>query len=225
MNNCNLYQKYFEANKAGVGGIQADFAENNICGSYIEQPANAISSIAYNIIGFYLLSIKGDQKIRNIFFVLFQLIGLGSFVLHSTSTYIGQLMDFIPIFLIINYFIYLSMDGVYKYLIPISNLITGMIFLIFAPQYRIVLLALQLLNLLTHESNIIVKQKIKSNNWKNGWLIFLASFGFWLLDEYRIWDLDLIEHFFNAHVIWHIGTAFALYYIAKYYLQKKETLI
>jgi hypothetical protein len=219
---CNPYLKYSPKNFGAIGGIQPDFAENNICNSLIQQPANSISSFAYNIFGYMLIKEEGDTKVKWIMILLLQAVGLGSFVLHSTASYYGQLLDFIPMFGIVSYFLYLTLSGRSR-LLAVIFAILGVIILLTFPQYRIILLAMELTLLLTLE--IIQIQKYKytfAYLWSMGWLVFLLSFGFWLMDEFRLWDIDYIEHYFNAHVIWHIGTAMSLWLVAKYYLQKSR---
>lgn len=218
---CNPYLEFLGINKGAIGGIQADFAENNICG-LVQQPANSLSSLAYILAGIMIYKKFASAP----FLALFAGLGLGSIMLHATTSAVGQIVDFGSIFLFIIYLLYLTLTK--NNYLPKSKavILTSFIFtielliLLFAIQYRILLLIFILILLLTLENKAIKLQQLNSKTWSKAWLIFMASFGIWLLDEYRIWDLDLIEHVINAHAIWHIGTAISLYLVSEYYLQK-----
>jgi hypothetical protein len=218
---CNPYQQYFGINEGAIGGISADFAENNICG-LVAQPANVISSIAYIIAGIYFY----NQTKNPIYSTLLIIVGIGSIALHATVTRFGQILDFGAMFAIIMYFLYQVLKSSTAlrpkfiiYLVTLLLIIESAV-LIYAVKYRIAVLAVVLVALLIIETRSIITNKSESQLWNRGWIVFLLSFAVWLLDEYRYWDIDTIEHYFNAHAIWHIGTAYTLYIVSKYFEHK-----
>jgi Ceramidase len=218
---CNPYQQYFGINEGAIGGISADFAENNICG-LIAQPANVMSSIAYVIAGIYFYY----QTKNPIYSILLLLVGMGSIALHATVTRFGQILDFGAMFAIIMYFLYQVLKTstnlkpkVIIYIITLLSVIESTV-LVCAVKYRIAVLAVVLVALLFIETRCIIANKLESKLWNRGWIVFLLSFVIWLLDEYRYWDIDAIEHYFNAHAIWHIGTAYSLYIVSQYFNNK-----
>jgi Ceramidase len=220
--NCNPYQQYLGINEGAIGGISANFAEDNVCG-YIAQPANVVSSIAYIIAGIYFYK----QTKNPIYAILLILVGVGSMALHGTVTSFGQILDFGSMFLIIMYFLYQVLTKSTNILnntiiVVMSQLLIfeGLI-LIFAVKYRILALGTILLALLIIENKYIIQHKINAKLWNRGWIVFLLSFGLWLSDEYRLWDIDSIEHYINAHALWHIGTAYSLYIVSQYFDLKK----
>jgi Ceramidase len=214
---CNPYQQFFGINEGAIGGISPDFAENNLCG-YIAQPANVISSLAYIIAGIYLYH-KTKNTLNSILIVL---LGIGSIALHSTVTRIGQIMDFGFMFLIMMYFLYKILktsttlkSKVIQFIICILTIIETLV-LIFAIRYRIAILSIISLLILVIETRSIISNKLDYKLWLRSWIMFIIFFIIWLLDEYRIWDFDSIEHLFNAHALWHLGTAYCLYTISIY---------
>lgn len=216
--NCNPYQEYLGYNQGAIGGIQADFAENNICG-YIGQPSNVVSSLVYLVFGLILIT----RYKRWDFGILLSLVGVGSVFLHATSTNVGQVADFASIFILVTYFLYNTLKNSYysnliSKLIVSSILFIQLMVLIYLRTYRIAVLAIVLVSLLLLENKSIKKLGNRSAEWSKGWGLFIIAFGIWLLDEFRIWDNDSIEHFINAHSIWHMLTAYCLFLVSKYYI-------
>ncbi len=219
--NCNPYQEFLGSSKGAIGRISADFAENNLCG-YVAQPANVISSIAYIVVGIVLYN-----RTKNLIYLfLYTLLGLGSIALHASASQLSQFIDFGGMFLVIMYLFAhtlktsTNLSNKLINIILVSTIIFEFGVLIFAVNYRILVFAFVLLSLLIIETRFIIKQRLDNRLWVKGWVIFLISFIIWLMDEYRLWDIDSIEHIINAHVFWHIGTAYALYLVSVYYINK-----
>jgi Ceramidase len=216
--NCNPYTEFFGQSHGAVGGIQADFAENNLCG-IIAQPANSFSSLIYVLVG--IIAFIQLKRFKQTYLLLFSSIGVGSFVLHTTSSLAGQILDFGSIFAFVTFLLFLSVKNYFSIrnsvVISILIFVLGILSLIFFTKYRMGVLAFELLLLIAIETKFALIDSKFFLFWKYAWIIFFVSFGFWLLDEFRIWDFDQLEHFVNAHSLWHFGTAAALYTVAKYY--------
>jgi uncharacterized membrane protein len=220
--NCNPYYDYLTPSHGAIGGIQAGFAEHNICGSLIQQPANAISSVVYILVGIWILWRHRNSNPSKIYFVLFGLLGLGSFTLHSTATAIGQIADFVPIFLIISMFLYQAITNKrLKIWVPIGFVVTGIFTLLFSPIFRMAIVVVELIFLVLQETQNIITHKDKTTLWRAGWYLFIIAFLFWLSDEFRIFDFGQFEHYINAHVIWHILSSVSLGLVSNYFIKRK----
>lgn len=199
------------------------FCEANLC-SYITQPSNTVSNLAYFIVSYWIFFVKQ----RNIFFlssgfaVLSFLVGLFSTLYHASFTFFMQFFDLSSMFLLASFF--LSLNLYRLNLFPSKLIFLGTLLLstfcslalLNWKSYGILIFASLIFLVILTEIFIRLKSKVIYRN-------FLISFGFlatgllfWILDYFRIW-CNPNQHFIQGHAIWHVLTALSIYFIFLFY--------
>jgi len=213
------------------------YCEENLLNSFITQPANSLSNLAFFVIGIYIYLINKKAKRKHLFLeffgILVVILGLFSFIYHATYTFLGQILDLSSMFLLIAYlisfnlhrlhpkfytlkfsfslFILLSLlgiSGVY-FIKTLNGFNIGILIFIFYLLFAVFLLL-----------ELKIHRKFKPYNLRYliiGFIIFGISHGIWFLDYMRVWCDPETFHFVNGHALWHIGSAISLIYFYKFY--------
>ncbi len=198
------------------------FCENNLCG-VITQPANTWSNLAYIFIGIYLLIKKPASRITGWVAIL---IGISSFLYHASFTFLMQYFDLSSMFLYSAFFLTTNLCriGIIKAdqqtNAMFSIVLISMLLLYFFRMTGIPIFAMQILTAVGIEIYIFRKNSF-SANYKFiliALALFLIAFGVWWLDLLKIF-CNSDNHYFQGHAIWHLFTAFSIYYIDKFYFE------
>jgi hypothetical protein len=206
------------------------FCEELRCGTWLVQPANAISNISFVFVGIYLLSlIKNKKSIYLLFPISAILVGITSFLYHASWTFFFQVFDVSSMFmlscLLLSFNLWRlkiiqekSLPMTYAALVVASAL--SMI--IIKGKWGEILFAIEVIVLLFSE--IYLSRKIKGTHYAN----FLKALGTFVL-AFTIWTLDVKEivcvkdnHILQGHALWHILNSICFIFLYKFYAQFKK---
>jgi hypothetical protein len=201
------------------------FCENLLC-SWITQPANTWSNLAYILVGIltYRLAERQGHSQLNYIGVMAVLVGLGSFFFHASSTFAGEVADVGAMFLFANYVLICNwrrwrgvdwerMNRWYTGLMAISMLL---------------LLTLRWVGILLFALLITVAGLIEIRlYWRDRGQVdyrplaklcglFAAAFLLWSLDRRGIL-CDPDNHILQGHAAWHIINSFCFYQLYRFY--------
>jgi hypothetical protein len=209
------------------------FCEGNE-NSYIAQPVNTWTNLAYVFIGVVLVYIARKEKVPflKVFAILPIIIGIFSFMLHATNSFLGGSLDLASMFLFSSL---LLTNNLYRlYLVKHAHFIQNYLFINFlflVPHFLILyitrldigshIFALQVAVIIVTEIILVTKRKYQTEI--HDLLISLTLIGIaisiWLLDIYRVWCDARSYHIINGHGIWHILTALSFVPLYFYYHQ------
>jgi len=190
------------------------------------QPANAISSLAFVVVGLYLFRIVRDRSIFLLFPISAVLVGISSFLYHASWTFFFQVFDVSSMFMFsclllsfnawrLKILTERQLPIVYAALLAVS--IAGMVTLkgksgefIFAAEVAVVAIS----------EGILARRRTGTEYefflWGLG--IFLLAFGIWILDVKEI-VCDARNHYLQGHAVWHVLNAFCFYFLYRFYRQ------
>ena len=210
------------------------YCENNVL-SYVAQPANAWSNLAFILIGIYLLFLSRNQKNLLLKFLgpMALLIGLCSFFYHASYTFVGQFLDLGSMFLASSYLLVFNLHRlsarfftigktVILFFVLVSSSLT-VVYFIRPTNFTIGLpiFSLQVLTILILELQMY---KRRTNNYEIQNLLvalalLIAAFIFWNLDFLRLWCNPNTFHLINGHALWHILNSLVFIFLYSFYTQ------
>ncbi len=203
------------------------FCEDRVCG-WVTEPANAWSNVAFFVMGFYLLARAAKQKRAPLYLVgaTSLLVGIGSFLFHTSGTFIGEFLDLSAMYFISALMLTMEARRIWTMTLPklviCFALLSGgsMALVLLFHKIGIVVFGVQVA--LVYAVNI-------------GWKFRRTAsvdhrYAFWLGGTFAgalgIWSLDLTgvmcepkNHFFNGHSAWHVLTALCLYFFYRHHEQ------
>ena len=211
-----------------------NFCEKNLC-SYISQPANTWSNIAFVFVGIFLwlLIRRSTNVLLKLLAPLAIIMGLASFFYHASYTFFGQMLDLGSMFLFSSYLLIFNLRRLARPVLSGRTLL--LIYVIFNAvsiacvyfirtihgfNIGIPIFALQIIAVLVVE--FFIRQQ--SANYRLTYLaitlvILVVGWGIWLLDYLQIWCDSATFHWVNGHALWHIMTAISLIFVYKFYHQ------
>lgn len=193
------------------------YCESNLSG-WINQPANAVSSLFISAAGLYILKKRSHAYSTYLGWIAI-ILGLASFGYYATDTFAGQLADLGSMFLLASLMIVAGRRS--KKPLPILIVGAG-IPLIITIIFRTVggfNIGIPLFALLL-ASAVYFELRSRSKNLKYYGLTFLAfvvGYVFWWLDYKKIWCSPGSAHYINGHALWHLFNAVALILLDKHY--------
>lgn len=211
------------------------YCEDNLP-SYIAQPANSWSNIAFVFVGVYIFLKSRNQKNPILKFLgpMAILVGIFSFFYHASFTFIGQFLDLGSMYLLSSYLIILNLRRLNKeffstkkllfiflLLLSSSLLITYFIrptsnFSIGYPIFGLQVLAIIILEWQLYKRNT---NNYKIRNLLIAFIIFICGFISLILDLLRIWCEPSTFHLINGHALWHILSSIAFLFVYFFYSQ------
>lgn len=229
----------------GVGGNFCEAAREGL----IKQPANTISNLAFAIWGLiaaYQLDKGVFKKInsitQNIFFsrffcVLMVLLSPGSMAMHATETYMGGYFDMLSMYLIAAIIFCYSL----KRMLNLSPLLFSLVFFVVLAtchyfhfqlrEYTFPLVGFSgnfifaifiLLTFFVELPNLIINKSTIEIKWG---LLAIVTLGL----AFGIWFIGRNDHpwchpysYLQAHALWHILDATALYFLFRFYVSEKD---
>lgn len=205
------------------------FCENLVCG-WIRQPANAISSLSYVLVGVLVLRQQEKRRlsiaVRSIG-IMGILVGLMSFAYHSSMTFPGEALDLASMYLFSSTLVVLNLLRLgwlsRRFWVPTySGVNIGSVGLLLTEkEWGIDIFAFQVILFLALEALLYVrtrKQGVKYRDVVAGVGIFFLSYGIWLLDYHRI-VCSPDNHFLQGHAVWHILNSSVFYFSYRHYRQ------
>ncbi len=203
------------------------WCEEQLC-SWIREPANTASNIAYIIVGILILVNARRHSYPHLrllgWFSI--LLGFMSGFYHATSSFFGEVLDYSSMFLISSYLLVANLSRLYLWA-PRRVAITATLLFTFSVvglvQFQTVgavFFGIQIWTALIVEL-ILRKRSDRRPEYRSLWTscaLFLCAWGIWNLDTHRI-VCDPTNHIINGHAIWHVMTAIAVWFIFKFYSQ------
>lgn len=192
----------------------------------LAQPANAISSLFFCVVGLYLFRIVREGGIFLLFPVSAVLVGITSFLYHASWTFFFQVFDVSSMFmlscLLLSFNAWrlklLSRRALpYAYAVMVAASTSGMVALkgksgefIFGAEVAVVAAAEALL------ASRRTGTEYRFFAWALG--TFLAAYAVWLLDVKEIVCAP-DNHVLQGHALWHVLNAFCFYFLYRFYRQ------
>jgi hypothetical protein len=202
--------------------------------SFIRQPINTYSNLAYVLVGLLILAnartdsaranlMSSHRAFPTVFGIATILIGVGSFFYHASLTFVGQWFDLMGMYLFASFALlynlarlrpmrgttfavgYVVMNALLGYLLIVNPFIRRQVF---AGMIWVVL-ALEALVLLAE------RPKMKTRYLIGALVSLIIAYGIWILDESRAWcdPTSLLQ----GHALWHGLTAAAAGLLYLYY--------
>lgn len=191
---------------------------------WIAQPSAVISMIPFLVWGILLITAKHRDHIYQTTFGLALLVtGLGSMLMHATFLYIGGILDWLGIFMIILCFLYWAViSGLglpTKLFLPIY--IASVSLLVYLMYHTLAMNRLILLILTTFTIGIelLIQRRNQAAFVRRSYLylailIAFAAFIIHQYDEQRI--ICQPESLWQLHSLWHLLTFIAVYFFYRY---------
>ncbi len=182
----------------------------------IAQPINSLTNIFFLYTGIWILfQLKSWDIFSIVYSYILIFLGIGSFFYHATMTFLGMWFD---VFFMYAYILFLILFLFYK-----SNLITKTqgillyilllaisgIFLLESPIYRRFLFGFYVLLTILLFFKIKQFKNIKTKYFYISLILFIVSYGIWLLDFYHIFCYP--ESLIQGHGIWHTINSVVVY--------------
>lgn len=211
------------------------YCENNLP-SYIAQPANSWSNLAFVFVGVYIFSKSRNHKNPLLKFLgpMAVLVGIFSFFYHASFTFIGQFLDLGSMYLLSTFLIILNLRRLnrqsfttkkllYLFLLLLSASLLATYFIrptnnfsVGYPIFALHVLAILILEWQVYKRRV-VNYKIK--NLLITFAVFISAFVVLILDLLRIWCDPNTFHLINGHALWHILNSISFLFIYFFYRQ------
>ena len=208
----------------------SNLSNPNINFENMSELGNAISSLSFTIFGIIGMTLDNYTVLYHLLMNSFIILGIGSFLHHYYYNLSGWAhdadiisMEFIISFSLL-YIIYNNIGYKYKLIYKISNLLiisNCLIMIIYnridrgkrtlLMQILIGIIIVSQIKICIHIFiiNYVIRYKILRTQLYAS-LLFTLAISMWYIDkECPLWSINK----FNAHVIWHIGTSWALFNI------------
>jgi hypothetical protein len=204
------------------------YCEDNLC-SYITQPSNTWSNLAFIFVGIYLILLNQKNQIKNLSYIgpIAITTGIASYLYHASFTFLFQFFDlssmylFSTMILSINLkranFISASNQNLTQFILLFCSM--GLLY-IFKP-FGIPIFGLQVLIGFGLEFFLFKKSKHPVSYFFYKLTIaslFIALFA-WFLDYKRI-ICNPANHLIQGHAVWHIFSSLCFLFLYKFYSQK-----
>ena len=197
---------------SGWSSATLPFCEARLC-EWVAEPANAWSNLIVVGIGVAIARIEFKDTTRGIPIIGASTIflGIGSFFLHASATFIGQIVDLYGMFLVVAAFLAKQVQirwvtsskvgaGVVVVGTVVPTLLTLMNDLMGIPSF---VLLLGLLLWLTLKNLRVHFQPANQRYFWWGVKLLAVAFTFWTLDVTGV-VCDPHVHWINGHAIWHV---------------------
>lgn len=206
------------------------FCEQRLC-SFIVEPSNAWSSVAYLVIGLWMLA-QALRPVapRAIAVAAAQLmIGVGSFFFHASGTFWGELVDQVGMFMLSALILTFSLAQARGYsaartvTVYVGLVVASTLLLLAVRPIGIPLFAVQLtaglgwqLRLWWHSSGTL---RAMHRPFLIGVGLFLISFAIWITDITGL-VCNPHNHLVTGHAIWHVLNAVCVERLGTFYRRR-----
>ncbi|MCG8670556.1 MAG: ceramidase [Pseudomonadales bacterium] len=205
-----------------------NWCEENLC-SWIVNPANTWSNLAYIFLGMLILKMTKDQKTLRMFGPATIFVGVGSFLWHASFTFVFQFVDFLAMFafgavpLVLN-LRRLNIIGPSNQFTVFYSYVVGMSVLLFIfywveiPYQSLVFVSIIAAVLM---EIVLYRRGTENVGYKNLLLAAVSmgvAFGFSLADVTGVF-CDPQNHIIQGHAIWHILSAASIGFWFLFYRQ------
>lgn len=212
------------------------FCEVVIAENPIRQPSNTVSSLAFAVVGIWVLlqaratseNMPFTYPHRVMFGISAVMIGVGSAFYHASMTFIGQFFDIFGMYLLTGLMWVYALQRIGNWTTRRAALayfllnVALTILQLSLPETRRVVFALLLLLALISEGWLWSRTRPPRNyRWFwGGLLTFGAAYTVWLLDDSGVWCDP--TSWLQGHAIWHIFGASAVYGLWRWYISEEN---
>ena len=205
------------------------YCEDNLC-SYITQPSNTWSNLAFIAIGIYLIFLNKKDKLNFIKHIgpIAILTGIASFLYHASFTFLFQFFDLSSMYLFSTMILSINLrragfiSANNHNLTQLALLLSSMGLLYIFKPFGIPIFALQVLAGFALEYYLYRKSAKDYSYFYYKLAIVALAFAFtaWILDFKRIL-CNPSDHFLQGHAVWHIVSSLCFLFFYKFYSQKE----
>ena len=194
--------------------------------SFPVEPANSWSNIFFLIAAFFIYRNFGGEKLQSkIAIISLSFLGIGSFIFHSTLSYVGQVFDVVGMYVVVSFFILFHANywetkskAKHVFIWVFLNSLLGTAIYAYPDTRRWIFSVMVVALLLLSQ-----KSFSKSENKRD----FYLSLGFlllgilcWTLDRYKVFCIP--ELWVNLHCFWHLFVSCSSYYYFKFIAQQRR---
>ncbi len=204
------------------------YCEDNLC-SYITQPSNTWSNLAFIFVGIYLIILNQKDKLKNLRYIgpIAILTGIASFLYHASFTFLFQFFDLSSMYLFSTMILSINLRRANfitannQNLAQLALLLSSMGLLYIFKPFGIPIFALQVIIGFGLEFFLFKKSnKTFSYSYYKLTIAALAiAFTSWILDFKRI-VCNPMNHLLQGHAIWHIFSSLCFLFLYKFYSQR-----
>ena len=212
------------------GAPNIKWCEETLC-QYITEPANSWINLAYLLVAFFIFKhgVKHSHKTAIWLAPAIVITGYFSFLYHATNNAWTQFLDFFGMYFYVGFMLSINLvrlevvkySNVQLFIISIVLFYSGLFFLFpkigLAVQLIIVLASV----LIIVSEYILYRYRSEGVDYFHvvwsGILIVIAE-SFSLLDAHRVL-CQPSNHFFQGHALWHVISAFSMWFAYKFYSQ------
>jgi hypothetical protein len=221
----DMYEKWGPAN--------VKWCEERLC-SWINEPANAWSNLSYILFGLYIFrSAQRDRiPLGKVFGIFVMVMGIASFVYHSSNNYFTQVVDFVGMYVYVYLILVLNcfklgwlpqrrVVPLFLFLVALSTLMIPVSKYLNIPYQIIVLASAVGITFTEAVHQIRSSRRLEPWSYRYFWAglaMFSIALAFSLSDVKRIL-CDPNNHFIQGHALWHIMGGIGTYFSYLYYRQ------
>ena len=198
-----------------VNFCEMDYVYSNMIAEYY----NTLSNIPMILLGYYgyYYHYKLHRQV-NYRFIVLMIIGVGSFVFHTTMSRFGQLLDEIPMIWLNSFLLFDMFPSILLFIPPI---IISILYGIFN-YYSIFLIYIALTGSIVFLAPIVIlKSPLSKKLITISLSLFTLGFIKWLLDFAFCPQL----HDYYLHAWWHIWSGLSVYYYIQFQLSLRRSFV
>jgi hypothetical protein len=191
------------------------------------QPANALSSLAFVVVGAYLFRlVRADRPVFRLFPISAVLVGITSFLYHATWTFFFQVFDVSSMYMfscLLLAFNAWRLELVTQRRLPLlyAALLAASVAFMATVKGKSgeTLFGFEVAALIASE--LVLSRRRPGTDYRFFWrtaATFFTAFGIWILDVKEI-VCDPNNHFMQGHAVWHVLTSFCFYLLYRFYRQ------
>ena len=205
------------------------YCEDNLC-SYITQPSNTWSNLAFIVIGIYLLLQNRKDKLSYIRYIgpIAILTGIASFLYHASFTFLFQFFDLSSMYLFSAMVLSINLrrakfiSANNQNLTLLALLFTSMGLLFLFKPFGIPIFGLQVLAGFAFEYYLFRKSNKDYSYfyYKLAIAALALAFTAWILDFKRI-VCNPDNHIVQGHAVWHVLSSLCFLFFYKFYSQRE----
>lgn len=192
----------------------------------LAQPANAISSLMFCVVGLALYRSMKERNALLLFPISAFLVGITSFLYHASWTFFFQVFDVSSMFMLSCLLIAFNAARL-GYVEPkrLSAFYVGLVALSIAIMVTLrghtgeYLFGVEVGVVAILET--LLARRVSGTDYKpflQAFGIFLLAYAIWLLDVHRIVCAEN-NHYLQGHAVWHVLNAFCFVYLYRFYRQ------
>lgn len=201
------------------------FCEELTCGLLV-QPANAVSSLAFCLVGAWLFTLQPKRNVLWLFPLTSVLVGITSFLYHASWTFFFQVFDLSSMFMLSSLLLSFNawrLGWIAERRLPAlyAGLLAASIAVLLAVRGRSGewIFAAEVTGVLVSEA-ALARTRRETRYGAYGWAaaFFFTAFAVWQLDIREI-VCSASNHWLQGHAAWHVLNSACFYFLWRFYGQ------